>query len=67
MKFSTALSGYEGMTRRLALRAAERADAMIARRSVRRILSEPADAWPLGAEAGPGPVTREPPADGLPR
>jgi hypothetical protein len=54
MRFAAALTGYEDLTRRLAVLAAERADALFARRGMRRVATEAADTWSLGAEAWPG-------------
>ena len=52
MKFSDLVSGYEGFARRLAARAAERVDALLAPRRIRTEASE----FVLGAEAIPAPV-----------
>lgn len=56
MKLSVSLNGFEELSRRLALGAARRADALVRAAPARIVISEERAPAGLGAEAWPGTV-----------
>jgi hypothetical protein len=56
MKLSVSLNGFEGLSRRLALGAARRADALVHPAPARVVVSEEPAPAALGAEAWPGAI-----------
>jgi len=62
MKLSASLSSFDALSRRLALRAAARADALVRPAPARTVKSEVLALHSLGADAWPGPVGGQPDA-----
>jgi hypothetical protein len=56
MKLSVSFSGFDTLSRRLALNAARRADALVRATPDRVVISEERAPHELGADAWPGPV-----------